>query len=144
MFKDRFKEARKNAGLSQEKMGLLLGVSKQTVSDYERGYSEPDMAKITMAMQVLNVDANFLWQDEMNASAKQQEISSEALKIAYAYDRLNEYGKLMVRTLIDLEARRPAEGKKLPIIEGADDDVLYVKQSAKKERLDLDKLMLTE
>lgn len=144
MFKDRFKEARKNAGLSQEKMGLLLGVSKQTISDYERGYSEPDMAKITMVMQVLNVDANFLWQDEMNASAKHQEISSEAMQLAYTYDQLNDHSKLLVRTVVDLESRRPAEGKMVPVIQGSHDNTVYAQYYAKEEQQEMAKSEISE
>lgn len=144
MFKDRFKEARKNAGLSQEKLGLLLGVSKQTVSDYERGYSEPDMAKITLAMQVLNVDPNFLWQDEMNVSAKQQEISTEALQLAYAYDRLDDHSKLLVRTVVDLESKRAVSWKKIPIIEATHDSIIHAKYNAKRERQELEQEQKTE
>lgn len=102
MFKDRLKEARKQAGFSQEKLGVLMGVSKQTISDYERGHSEPDMAKITLAMNALGVDANYLWQDEMEASSH-VEISEEALHIARSFDKMSDYGKSLIRCVVENE-----------------------------------------
>lgn len=100
MFKERLKEARKNAGLSQEKLGAMLGISKQTVSDYERGYSEPDMNKIMQIMKLLNVEANFLWQDEMaEPSVKKETLSKEAQAFAAKFDSLSEYGKEMIRCI---------------------------------------------
>lgn len=105
MFNDRLKEARKNAGLSQEKLGLMMGLKKQTISDYERGYSEPDMAKVAMMMKILNVDANFLWQDEMSQK-KEPEISTKALAVARAYDQISDYGRAIINTVLEQEKLR--------------------------------------
>lgn len=104
MFKDRIKEARKNSGLSQEKLGMLLGVSKQTVSDYERGYSEPDMAKVGLIMSILNVDANYLWQDEMQNNDTTG-FSERAFAIARAYDSMSEYGKSIIDMVFENEKK---------------------------------------
>ena len=39
--KDRFAELTKNAGYSQRKLATLLGVSNQTVSNWEKGVINP-------------------------------------------------------------------------------------------------------
>lgn len=62
-FEDRVKQARKNAGLTQERAAASIGVAKSTWAGYESGSSQPDIAKIVKIMDVLKVDANYLWQD---------------------------------------------------------------------------------
>ena len=103
MFKDRLREARKKAGYSQEALGQLIGLRKQTISDYERGYSEPDMKAITDLMHHLQVDANYLWQDEMNISEQPETFSAKALKVAQAYEKMSDYGKAIIDCVLERE-----------------------------------------
>lgn len=109
MFKDRIKEARKAAGLSQEQLGRILGISKQTISDYERGYSEPDMAKVTSLMSALSIDANYLWQDEMKTTNAESDVSARAMEIAKAYDAMSDYSKAIIDCVIAQEEKRRAD-----------------------------------
>lgn len=67
MFKDRLREARRLAKLTQGQLAEQIGVATSTLTGYEKGNSEPDMKKIEKIMSALGVDANFLWQDEMRA-----------------------------------------------------------------------------
>lgn len=95
-FRDRLKEARKRAGITQLELGQLLGVAKSTVSGYELGTSEPDTAKIVLLLSILKVDANYLWQDEMSSLSMQNKkashqvdysnLSSPALTVAAKFD----------------------------------------------------------
>lgn len=62
----RIKEARVACGLTQEKLASQIGVAKSTVTGYEKGNSEPNMLTVQKIMQALNIDANFLWQDEIS------------------------------------------------------------------------------
>lgn len=64
-FYDRLKQARKNAGMTQEDVAKLLGVAKSTYSGYETGKSEPSMNAIANMMRFFVVSADWLWQDEM-------------------------------------------------------------------------------
>ena len=143
MFKDRLKEARKNAGLSQEKLGNILGISKQTISDYERGYSEPDMNKIMQFMKVLNVDANFLWMDEMAEPSPETALSNAAMRIATLFDSLDDAGKELINVVIDLQVKR-MEGeqmrvRRIPVIKGAEDSIVFAKYMSKREAQELAK-----
>ena len=63
-FHDRLKQARKNAGMTQEDAAKLLGVAKSTYSGYETGKSEPSMKAIADMMRFFAVSADWLWQDE--------------------------------------------------------------------------------
>lgn len=65
-FKDRLKEARLNRGMTQEQVAEKIGVAKSTFTGYEKGNSEPNMLTISKIMKVLDVDANFLWQDDVD------------------------------------------------------------------------------
>lgn len=67
-FEDRLKEARKFKGLTQEQLGKLIGVKKATISSYESGNSQPDVYKIVKLLEALEVDANYLWQDEIKTT----------------------------------------------------------------------------
>ena len=60
---DRIKEARKNAGFTQQQAASMIGVAKSTWAGYESGNSTPDIDKLVKIMDVLGVDANYLWQD---------------------------------------------------------------------------------
>ena len=136
MFKDRLKEARKQAGFSQERLGVLIGVSKQTVSDYERGYSEPDMAKITLVMNALGVDANYLWQDEMETN-NLNEISEEALHIARSFDKMSDYGKSLIRCVVGNEEDYKVV-RRIPIVgEAKLDGSFEARAAAKNETSEL-------
>ena len=42
----KLRDARKNSGLTQESVAELLGVSRQTVSNWENGRSYPDIGSV--------------------------------------------------------------------------------------------------
>lgn len=107
MFRNRLKEARKRKGWTQEQLAALLGVAKSTLAGYESGNSEPDMARITLMMKVLNVDANYLLQDEMQMHKRSgQTIDSNERTLIKQYRHLDTHGKKVVGALLDLEYER--------------------------------------
>lgn len=65
-FNERLREARNAKGYTQEQLGNLVGVAKSTIAGYESGNSQPDISRINELMRALDVDANYLWQDEMS------------------------------------------------------------------------------
>lgn len=142
MFKDRLKEARVNAGLSQGKLAAMLGISKQTVSDYERGYSEPDVNKIMKIMKCLNIEANFLWQDEMaEPTSEEKTISEAAMRLAALYDELDEHGKELLNIVADLQVKRmkaaEPKAKRVFVYPTAHDSDVFAKYNAKREVAEL-------
>ena len=50
---DRIKEARKNAGLTQQQAASMIGVAKSTWAGYESGNSTPDIDKLVRIMDTL-------------------------------------------------------------------------------------------
>lgn len=63
-FSEKLKEARKNAGLSQEQLAEKLCVSRQAVTKWETGRGLPDVENIKAISLLLNVSIDYLLSDE--------------------------------------------------------------------------------
>ena len=57
---ERITQARKRAHLSQEQLGERLGVSRQAVSKWESGQTNPDVAYVAQMCQILAVSPEWL------------------------------------------------------------------------------------
>lgn len=104
-FYDRLKESRLKAGLTQEQLAEKLGVAKSTLSGYEGGNREPTVATIAKALEILNIDANYLYQDESKALTKQV-ISLDDKELLKKYHSLDGHGKEMVDFTLQKEYER--------------------------------------
>ena len=62
----RLKSLRRQYNLSQYELGMLLGVSKVSVSSYEKGIRTPSMATLLMILKVFNVSADYILGRELN------------------------------------------------------------------------------
>ncbi len=73
MLCDKLKQARKEAGLSQEDLAHKLNVVRQTVSKWEKGYSSPDAEMLVWIAEVLGTQVNDLL-EEQSAPQKEKKI----------------------------------------------------------------------
>lgn len=105
-FIDRLKDARKNAGLTQEKLAQKIGVAKSTYTGYEKGNSEPNMYVLSKIMEALKVDANYLYQDEVKEIHDTRATPYEMEHLIKKYRLLDPYGKEAVDVVLDVESRR--------------------------------------
>ena len=55
---ERIAQARKLAGLSQEQLGDRLGVSRQAVSKWESGQTNPDVAYVAEMCRLFGVSSD--------------------------------------------------------------------------------------
>ncbi len=99
-FYERLKEARINARLTQEQLADQLGVAKSTLSGYENGNREPSVAMIARVMQILRVDANYLYQDVM------ENLSRSEMSHMGKYRSLDRHGRELVDLVLDKELQR--------------------------------------
>lgn len=106
-FKDRLKEARLIKKLTQEQLGEFIGVAKSTITSYEKGNSEPDMMKMYKLMAALDVDANYLLQDEMMVPSTNNPLSLDAMEVAKAYEKADFKSKNSARYALDLPLLEP-------------------------------------
>lgn len=120
-FHDRLKEARLNLGLTQEQLAIKIGVAKSTLNGYEKGNREPNMLTVQKLMQNLNIDANFLWQDEMN-DATELIVSSNEWNHIKKYRNLDSYGRKQVDCVLNNEYNRVQD----QMMEVADDSIPFV------------------
>ncbi len=141
-FKDRLKEARLNNNLTQEQIAEKIGVAKSTFTGYEKGNSEPSMLTISRIMNILKVDANFLWQDEMNAlGGNPIQVKYEEMKLLEKYRALDPSGQEHVNTVLDHESDRVQQIKELHTRPAAVVELPQGKQSvldAAHERTDIE------
>lgn len=102
---DRLKESRIKAGLTQEQLAEKLGVAKSTLSGYESGNREPAVATIAKALEILNIDANYLYQDETK-ELTDLVISLDDKELLKKYHNLDDHGKEMVDFTLNKEYER--------------------------------------
>lgn len=67
---ERIALSRKKAGLSQEQLGEKLGVSRQAVSKWESGQTNPDVAYVTEMCRLFGVSADWLLLGEEHADER--------------------------------------------------------------------------
>ncbi|MDE6956111.1 MAG: helix-turn-helix domain-containing protein, partial [Oscillospiraceae bacterium] len=59
-FKERLFELRRQAGLSQEELAHLLGLTRQAVQKWEAGTSRPDMDNLVALANYFHVSLDYL------------------------------------------------------------------------------------
>lgn len=59
-FSKRLKQLREQSGFTQEQIAEKIGVTRQAVSRWEQGYTQPDMEMLVTLSEVLQVDAEAL------------------------------------------------------------------------------------
>lgn len=103
-FGNRLRDARNDAGLTGEKLGELLGVSKQTIAHWEANRYEPKLMYLARLCDVLDVSADWLL-----TGKSVEHLSPAAVKQGRFYDALS------------VDGRRKWETAKLLIREGVSD-----------------------
>ena len=73
---DNIKKAREKQGFSQEYIADKLNVSRQAVSKWETGQSEPSTQNLLQLAEVLKVDANIL----LNESRERKVFAKENIE----------------------------------------------------------------
>ena len=109
-FKDRLKEARLTKGLTQEQIAEKIGVAKSTFTGYEKGNSEPNMLTVSKIMKELQVDANYLYQDEMGSNYPMK-VSYDEYQHIEKYRNLDSHGKEMIDFTLEKEWERSIKEK---------------------------------
>ena len=134
-FNDRLKESRTNAGLTQEQLSEKLGIAKSTLSGYESGNREPSIANVAKILDILDVDANYLYQDEVEKITNVV-INIEEKTILEKYRELDEHGREMVDFTLEKEYERSISLKES--IDNVVEMSSYPKTKAAHKRTDID------
>lgn len=110
---DRIREARKNKGITQGKLGLIIGVATTTVAGYEKN-REPTVAQLVAIADALDVDVCFLLQDEIKQHRDRGATPWEMENIIKKYRALDQHGKNTITAVLDCEKARCDEGSSRP------------------------------
>lgn len=109
-FGSRIRERREELGLKQSELGKMLGVTGSAVGNYENGVSSPKAELLYPLMAALKCDANYLYQDEMDAlGGSPMNLLYEETNHIKKYRLLDPYGKEAVDSVLDIEYRRCTE-----------------------------------
>lgn len=77
----RIKELRKKRHMSQEELGKLLGVTKVSVSGYEKGIRVPSMEVLEKMLEVFNISADYLIGRELSVVCDEDQSVSVMLAL---------------------------------------------------------------
>lgn len=78
----RLKKLRKEKNLSQSELGNVLGVSKVSISGYEKGTRVPSIENLLILLDFFNVSADFLLGRELNVVCEDDESVPAVLAIS--------------------------------------------------------------
>lgn len=113
----RIKEAREHLGLTQIELGSKVGVTGSAITNYEKETSHPKEQVIYKLMEVLGVDANYLFQDCVHIPLKANDVTLSEYEYIKKYRVLDAHGKEMVDFTLQKEWERSTAIVKDNVIE---------------------------
>lgn len=105
-FGSRLRDKRKELGITQPKLAELLGVSQSAIGSWETDVNSPRATLLYDLFDILQCDANYLFQDETRELYKDKATPEEFEQIIKDYRNLDDIGKEHIRTLISWELAR--------------------------------------
>ena len=88
----RIKERREELGITQAELASRLCVSKGAIGNYETDANSPKASIMYKIFEILQCDANYLYQDEIGALESTMPPADER-KLITLYQKLNDEGK---------------------------------------------------
>ena len=86
----KIKNARNNIGLTQEQVAEVLGVSRQTISNWENNKSYPDIISVIKMSDIYSVSLDHLLKEENSMKQTYQEFLEESTNTVKAKRRLEK------------------------------------------------------
>ena len=105
-FGSRLKEQRERIGLTQTQLAKMLNVTKGAVGNYETGTSSPKSEILYKLFDILQCDANYLFQDDISAKLLDTAFSKAEISHIKKYRTLDGHGKEVVDVELDKETER--------------------------------------
>lgn len=107
-FQEKLITLRKEKGYSQEELGFMLGVARQTISKWELGETTPDMSKLIELSRIFNVSI-----DEMVNNVENSQMSYEINDGNSNDSRKRNYIRLKV---VEYEYKSKRQIRGIPLI----------------------------
>lgn len=103
---NRIKEKRESLNMSRAELAEALNITPAAIGNYENGVSTPKETILFKLMEVLQCDANYLFQDDFSIPDNDFIISVSEQQLLEKYRVLDEYGKSSVNDAINKEMKR--------------------------------------
>lgn len=107
----RIRELREDRNITRSAFADLLGVTVGAISNYENEVSSPKEPILFKIMEVLECDANYLFQDAVKISPMKNNVSIEEYNVIKKYRDLDDHGKEMVDFTLEKEWERSTAQK---------------------------------
>jgi transcriptional regulator with XRE-family HTH domain len=104
----RLKAARLAKNLTQKELGDLVGVTGSAIGNYEKSVSSPNEDTLIRLMSVLEIDANYLYLDDINTPANAVYLNPDEINLISIYRSLNHQGRDLLLTTAQSFAGNPA------------------------------------
>lgn len=92
MFSENLKKLRTNKGLSQEQLSEIIDVSRQSISKYESGVTQPSFDKLIAIAKYFDVSIDFLLLSENNNNSAT--VKSDKITITSHLDSLKTFASV--------------------------------------------------
>ena len=95
-FGSRLRDKRKELGITQPELAEKLGVSQSAIGSWETDVNSPRATLLYDLFDILQCDANYLFQDEAKQLYKDEASPEEFEKLVKKYRELDSHGKDIV------------------------------------------------
>ena len=116
---DKLRQRRQEMGLTRPQLAAKICVTPSAIANYENGISTPKPDILISLINVLEVDANYMYSDYLGNSQiskiYEHSLSSEEVDSIKKYRELSEEGKRLVRLIINEEYNRTTAGNQLTL-----------------------------
>lgn len=109
----KIRDKRAELKISSTELAEKIHVSKQTISGYELERTFPNPEKLSRILQVLQCDANYLYQDFIDTQVLKKEqngLTDQEFELIRKYRLLNDHGKFVVESIANIEYDRMLDG----------------------------------
>ena len=114
---DRLRQRRQEMGLTRPQLAAKICVTPSAIANYENGISTPKPDILISLINVLEVDANYIYSDYLGHSQVRnlydQDLNAEEIDSIQKYKKLSEEGKRLVRLIINEEYARTITQRQL-------------------------------
>ena len=136
-FGSRMKAKRRELGITQPQLAEMLSVSQSAIASWETDVNSPRATILYDLFAILHCDANYLFQDETHALYKDSATPEEFDRIVKKYRDLDDHGKKLVDTVLNIEYERCSEAvscKEEREVSGDEGTVLVAARNGQRQR----------
>lgn len=76
------KGARAEKGMTQKEVGIIMGVTPETISNWERGITAPSAPQLIKLCGVYGVNLSDIYLDKKLAKSQKQKVKDEGKEVA--------------------------------------------------------------